>query len=70
MASTKEHQTAMVQEDSFELVEHSDALDDQCQEATIALPYMERKLRELEQRLQEIEKAKVCKELFVILAVL
>lgn len=41
------------------------------QEATIALTYMERKVRELEQRLQEeMEKAKLHKESFVILAVL
>ena len=46
MAGTKEHQNTLAQ--AFELVEHSDALGDECQEATPALTYMERKVRELE----------------------
>lgn len=68
MAITNEHQATLAQEESFELVEHSDALGDQCQEATTALTNMERKMRKLEQRLEEeIEKTKVRETYYVLL---
>ena len=61
MASTNEYQVDLAQEGSFESVEHSHALSDQCQEATTALATMKRKVHVLEQQLaKEIKKAKVC----------
>ncbi len=61
MAKTKDDQATLGDEGSFELVEHSDTLGDQCQDDTTALTCLERKVRELEQRLEEeIAKTKVC----------
>ena len=60
MADIEEPQSTFAQEGSFELVEHSDAVGDQSQDATTLLTYMEKKVRELEQRLEEqAEKEKV-----------
>ena len=59
MAGTEEDQS----HEAFEVIEHADAFEDQCQEAATAtaVTKMERKMREMEQRLEEeIAKTKVC----------
>ena len=60
MASTEEPQASLEQERSYELIEHSDAVGNECQDTATTSTDMEKKVRELEQRLQEkVEKAKV-----------
>lgn len=59
MAGTKEDQA----HEAFEVIEHSDAFGDQCQEAATAtaLAELEKKVRKMEQRLEEeMAKTKVC----------
>lgn len=59
MACTEEDQS----HEAFEVIEHSDVLGTQCQEAATAtaLTEMEKKVREMEQRLEEeMAKTKVC----------
>lgn len=71
MASTEEPQITLVQEDSFEMVEHSDAVEDQCQDAVPALTDTEKKVKELEKKLEEMnDKQKVGTELCVKLAMI
>lgn len=71
MTSTKGQQALRAQEEFFELVKHSDALGTQCQETSTDLTDMERKMRELEKKLEdEIEKAKVLGVFCVIVAML
>lgn len=58
MTSTKEPPSTLAQEGSFEVVEHSDAVGHQCEEATTVLTEIERKVHELEKRLEEKSKEK------------
>lgn len=71
MASTEEPQSTLVQEGSFEMVEHSDVVEDQCQDGVTALTDTEKKVQELEKQLEEKnEKEKVGKDFCVKPAIL
>ena len=60
MASTKEPQAGLEQEGSYELIEHADAVSHECQDTATTSTDMEKKIHELEQRLQEmVENVKV-----------
>ena len=59
MAGTEQDQA----HEAFEVIEHADAFEDQCQEAATAtaVTEMKKKMREMEQRLEEeMAKTKVC----------
>lgn len=70
-ASSKEPQCSLPQEGSFEVVEHSDAVGHQCEEASTPLTEMKRKVHELEKKLEvKNEKEKVDQDFCVKLAFL
>lgn len=67
MAGSQEKESTSAHE-TFEVIEHSDVLEDQSQESATAFTRMEKKVRELEQQLEkEMKKTKVCKEICVLL---
>ena len=66
MASTEEPQSTLAQEGSFEMVEHSEVVEDQCQDAITALTDTEKKVQELEKKLEEINEKKMVRKEFCV----